>query len=379
MPPPQAAFANSTILHSRCQEDDYHQGVTHIGVVAIPAVMALGEVKRKNGRDVITAVAAGYEVGARLSKDFVHLSVARGFRGTPLYCGIGAAAAASKILDLTEEQTVNALGWAANFAGGLIQSAVAGTLELEMPLQAGFAARDGVISALLAEAGADVAKDTLEGERGFYHAFTGSTQGLEQIFDGLGQQYEMLDVFFKRHPVPGISQTEVSAMIAAAREYNIDAGDVQQITVGMCPWEAAFPGAKTIVQLHVAQACVHKRLTMKDIIQVDDPEVNRLIPKINVVPDESLGPLSCRLSITLNDGRILNKDMLLSYKDYCFSLDEDTELITSLIPEMTLPKENAIKVIEMIRNLEDCEDIGEIMAVCQAPIKRKVVPLRLRW
>ena len=82
--PPAAVFANSTMLHSRIQEDDYHAGMAHLGVVTIPAALAASEMVNCSGKDLIVALAAGYEVvrcGSGTAED--RIPVSRGGRHTP--------------------------------------------------------------------------------------------------------------------------------------------------------------------------------------------------------------------------------------------------------------------------------------------------------
>ena len=370
-----AAFANGTVLHSRAQEDDYHPGMIHIGVVVIPAALAVGEVEHLSGKELLTAVALGYEVTARLSKDYALKSVTRGFRATSQYGVLGAAAAVSKLLKLEERQVCNALGWAANLGAGLLQCSIAKTQE--MPFQAGFASGNGVTAAFLAKTGAASADTIFEGERGFYHAFVDPAENLEPIIDGLGSRYEMLDNFFKPYPIGGLAQTPTITMLNLVGEHDIKPDQVEQVTINMSPIEAFYPGANSLkpglvsVQYCTAIACVHRKITLATITQMDNPAVLSFMQRIEIVPDDQLKPLSCKMSIKMKDGRVFAKDAYTTQQDYCFSLDKDIELIRSLLPEMVLPEERVDKVINLIRDLEDCRDVSQLMQLLTSPEKVK--------
>ena len=378
--PAAAAFVNGVILHSRAQEDNYKRGSIHPGVVIIPAALAIGETAYSSGKDIIAALAAGYEIGCRLSRDFCRLSTKRGFRSTPVYGPAAAAITASKLLNLSKEQTMFALGWAANLASGLLQCSIDKTTE--MPFQAGLASQHGVMATWLGQAGAMSAKAIYEGEYGFYGAFTEKGSELGPILEGLGEQYVLLETFSKPHPVGGGVQTPTSVMLSLTKENNIDPGEVEQVTIWMHPPEASYPGADSLkpglvnAKYCTAVACVHRKLTLDTLSQIDHPQVLSLMEKITVIADDNLESMSCKLNIGMKDGRIFSKDAYLTPKDYCFSMEQDAELMRSLIPEMDLPKERIEKIIAMIKNLELCNDIHELMNILVFPGK-KIIPNRL--
>ncbi len=123
----EAAFANAVMLHSRVQEDTHN--TAHLGTIVIPVVLALGESRGASGKEILTALIAGYEVGGALSRHYTSQSTPRGFRASSVYGILGASAAAAKLLHLTEEQTAHALGFAASFAFGTLEAFAAGTME----------------------------------------------------------------------------------------------------------------------------------------------------------------------------------------------------------------------------------------------------------
>ena len=357
-----AAFANSVLLHSRFQEDDYHDGLIHLGVVVLPAALACAEQNRRNGKDFIAAVAAGYEIGARISRTYAHFSVSRGFRSTPLYGPIAVAVSSAKLLGLTEEQMISALGWAANSGGGLLECGVAQVI-VEMPFQAGLACSKGVMAALLAQEGAITAPTLLEGKRGFLQAFTGTNEEMEKVTDGLGKQYFMLDTFFKHYPVGGLLQASVSAMLGLVQEYNIEPSQIQNVKLRLSPVEALYPGADSMkpgpmsLQYCLAVAACERKVTPSAIDGVVNPCISNLMTKIKVIPDESIAPLSCKLILTTANQGTLEREEKIGISNFA----DEVELVKSLIPEMKTPRQKVMKAIEMIKNLEACEDISRLV------------------
>jgi 2-methylcitrate dehydratase PrpD len=92
-----ATFANAELMHSSRLFDSYRM-LTHPGPVLIPAAIVNAELEKKSGKEMITALAAGYEFTFRLCDDFIPSTAARGFRPSPLYCTLGAALVTGKFL-----------------------------------------------------------------------------------------------------------------------------------------------------------------------------------------------------------------------------------------------------------------------------------------
>src|SRR5262249_2096984 len=144
-----AAMANGVLLSGRAQGDSHKAG--HIGGVAIPSALAVAQQRKLSGADFLSAMIVGYEVGLRIGRDHASELSTLGFRTTPTYGVFTAAAAGARALGLDGAQTADALALSANLASGLREYVNAGTEE--SPFQAGFAARNGISAALLAEAG----------------------------------------------------------------------------------------------------------------------------------------------------------------------------------------------------------------------------------
>ena len=146
-----AALVNGTSVHA-FELDDYHQAKLHPGAVVIPAAVAMAEKLSASGEQLVTAIAAGYEVMIRTSLA-LNPSAAR-LRGWHLtgVCGpFGAAAACASLMGLNEEQTAWALGLAGTQGSGLWAFNADGTMSKRF--HAGRASQSGVMAAELAALG----------------------------------------------------------------------------------------------------------------------------------------------------------------------------------------------------------------------------------
>ena len=165
---PDAALLGGTAAHALDYDD--HSLTGHPSAVLVPAILAEGEALGSDGRDLITAYVAGYEVWAELiRRDASHHK--KGWHPTAVFGVVAAAAAAAVLHRVSAERASAALAIAASHAGGLAPNF--GTMT--KPYHAGLAARNGLSSARLAAAGMTAGRDTLENPQGFLNAFSPSS------------------------------------------------------------------------------------------------------------------------------------------------------------------------------------------------------------
>lgn len=148
------------------ETDDLHRrSLVHPGCAVVPAVIALGG--GMPGKKALTALLFGYEAATRVG-------IAAGpehyrfWHNTATFGPFGSAMAASCLLDLSENQIVDALGNAGTQSAGLWEFLETGAESKH--LHAGRAAEAGVVAAELASLGLSGAPRILEGERGLIAA-----------------------------------------------------------------------------------------------------------------------------------------------------------------------------------------------------------------
>src|SRR5256885_8070079 len=117
--PAVAALLNGALGHSLDFDDTHADSSLHASAPVVPAAFAVGEMVGAPGRDVLTAIVAGYEVCCRLGNALDPTShYARGFHPTATAGTYGAAAAAAKLFGLSKEPIVAAFGVAGRPAAG---------------------------------------------------------------------------------------------------------------------------------------------------------------------------------------------------------------------------------------------------------------------
>lgn len=225
---PQAAFANGVAGHVLDYEPMWHPP-THPTSPVLPVALALAEWRGRDGRDVLTALVAGFEVQARLllamrnEIDALHLH-------PPGTVGVlGAAATAAWLLDLDPRQTCMALGIAASRAGGLMANV--GTMT--KATHCGNAGRMGLESALLASLGFTANEDILGAPRGYGDYFLRGATDLAAIIAGYGRPFRIHQpgVAIKKYPSQYGTQRAIDAALAIARAHPLPVERIAAVTV----------------------------------------------------------------------------------------------------------------------------------------------------
>ena len=224
------AMALGVMAHS-FELDDYHSGAKlHPGAVVVPAAIPVAEHRNANGRDLICAVLAGYEVMIRSCLAAGTLSTRkRGWHLTGLCGTFGAAAATGYLLGLDEEKTANALGLAGTQSAGLFAFNCNGADSKRF--HPGRSAQSGVMAAELAALGLTGPTEIYEYEDGGFCRTVSDAPDLSKLTEELGQRYVAAEVSIKPYACCASTHSSIDAVRWLAREYKIDIDDVEEIIV----------------------------------------------------------------------------------------------------------------------------------------------------
>jgi 2-methylcitrate dehydratase PrpD len=187
--------------------DDTHlPTVIHPGPPVGGALFALAEEKSVSGTDFLHAYVLGVEVACRIGNVVSPGHYQHGWHITST-CGVfGAAAAAARVLQLDEQQTHAALALAATQASGLVEMLGSAARALNP----GFAARNGIAAARLAEQGIQAPAEPLEGLRGFVNVFGGGADWSAIA----ASAWEMERVAYKPYPSGVVLHALIDACLA---------------------------------------------------------------------------------------------------------------------------------------------------------------------
>ncbi|MEO7728007.1 MAG: MmgE/PrpD family protein, partial [Burkholderiales bacterium] len=294
---PAAALCNGTAIHGFEIDDIHTRSLMHPGAVSIPAALALAELRGKSGRDFLTAMVAGYEVGLRVGACGGVPHQMKGYHPTGTAGCLGAAAAGASVLGLNAEQTTHALAIAATQAAGLYCAVRTGAMAKR--LHAGRAAQAGVLAAMLAERGFTGSPDALEAPDSGYMSTLAESADLAPFVQSLGKEWETLQTGFKAYAACASAHTIIDALDAMMKR-GLTADNLDRLTIKMSRigvnnvgWEYR-PSTIVAAQMNGFFTAGMKLVDGQSFIdqyreeRIADPAIMSVIKKVDIVHDPEL-------------------------------------------------------------------------------------------
>jgi 2-methylcitrate dehydratase PrpD len=329
-----------------------------------------------SGRDVLTAIIAGYEVGTRVGNAATMALFLRGFHPQGTSGAFVAAATAGRILGLPTGQMQHALGIVGSMGAGLMAAQEGAMVKR---LHAGRAAEAGVRAALLAQRGFTGILDVLEaGYGGFLSSFSGRPNA-ERLTAGLGSVWETAEVGFKLYPSVTSIHTALDALDTVMAEQGLLADDIERISVGcshMTFVHTAWPykpAGVTAAQMNLffglAVIALHRDASVRqyDESRLADPAIMRFIERIVAFEDdglEAMGPAfrhAARLELTTRDGRTFRHERLARRGSPEDPVGE-AEIVRKFEANVraTLPDDAAKALRRLVMELETSADTADL-------------------
>ena len=267
VPAEAAAFANGAAAHALDFGDTFDAGPAHPNAALVPALLALADANPEiDGGTLLCAMAAASDLACRMSLAPVRPYEEGGWYPPPLFGAVAAAAGAARLLGLSADGIVQAMGLAMCQASFPAEIKYDGHSRLRAVREA-FAARAAVSAALLARAGVRGFTAPLEGKGGFFAIYGGGLRE-DVLLGGLGQRYLGEEVSFK--PWPSCRGTHAYIEAALQLRQQVAPGEIAAIEVGIGPVQQmlCFPAdrkarpetaieAKFSIPFTVAVALVH--------------------------------------------------------------------------------------------------------------------------
>lgn len=369
-PVPHAAMANAMLGHG-LELDDAHRGaLTKCGATIVPAIMATAEHLGSSGRDVLTAMVAGYDVMIRIGVAVNPSHRRRGFHSTGTMSAFGTAAAAGKLLALDAEEMADALGLAGMQAAGL--QAFLDDPCMAKPLNAGKGAFNGVLAALLAARGFTGPHRVLEGREGFFNAYADEVDA-SALAEGLGSDFKLAEVAFKPHAACRWAHSAIDAMQQLVDEHSVAADQVTRVVVRSCELATrqsydveptTLNAALSSTPYAMAVAVTEGSNQLADYQRAFGAAVtNRLARAVEMVPDPDCGVSgrAATVEVTLNGGRTIASQVVepKGEPEVPMSPDELEEKYIALVTPH-LPRGRAEQLAELIGDLERLDDVKAI-------------------
>jgi 2-methylcitrate dehydratase PrpD len=352
--------------------DDTHiPTIIHPTAPIAPALLALAETRPVTGPELMLAFVLGVEVECRLGNAISPGHYSRGWHITST-CGVfGSAIATGKILGLQARQFAWALGSASSQAGGLVETL--GTMAKSVGV--GNAARNGLLSALLAQADFDGPAQPLEGVRGFLNV-VGDNPDIASSIRDLGARWEILHNTYKPYPCGVVLNPVIDACLAVSGRPELAGAGVDDIEVieivghPLLRQRTDRPGIQTGRQSQVsAQHAVAVTLTrgkagLEDFSDaaVEDPALRALGAKVRFVDDNRMSVESARVVIGIRGAPAVSSSVDIARGALARPLtDADLEAKLRELCRYGRSGRDPEALISAIWRLEELNDAGALM------------------
>jgi 2-methylcitrate dehydratase PrpD len=363
----QAALANGVAGHLAEFDDGHRMAIAHPGSIAVPTALAVAESFGRTGKDVLTAVVAGYEVIIRLGMAITPSHYE--YWHTTSTCGVfGAGAAASLLLRLDKQKTQMALGIAGTMSSGLQETF--GTNA--KPLNIGHACQSGIQAALLAGKGLTGPTDIIMGKKGFIPA-TSTEHDITPLTEINDHRFISNTAFYKMYSSCGHTHSPLDAVFKLMSEHDLAVQDIQQIVVETYQTSVALTGqlknsnedaAKFSLPYCIAAALVCKAVTLTEFTaeKLQDPVILNLAGKVRVIEDpeasNAFPQRHATVRVELNNKKVFEKKV--AGADDAPRYDDIEKKFLSLA-QTVIDSESAQKVMNMVLGLDDVADISTLM------------------
>jgi 2-methylcitrate dehydratase PrpD len=228
LPASWAALYNGSLAHGNDYDDTHSKSIVHVGGAVVPTALAMAEKTGGDGRSVLAAIVAGYEVVTRIGMAASKGFHAQGFHPTGVCGAFSATAVAGKLLGSTPDQLTHGFGIAGSQASGSMEFLAEGAWTKRM--HPGWAAHAGVVAAGLACRGFTGPRKIFEGRYSLYNLYANTVKPeLGRALGGLGEEWEILNTDYKPYPCGHISHPYMDCALQLRREHGLKPQDIAAI------------------------------------------------------------------------------------------------------------------------------------------------------
>ena len=378
-----AAFINGITAEAIEAQDGLRFGGNHPGVAVIPATFAISESLGLPGPRLLEAVVVGYEVANRAAAAMHPFHTLSGFLPTGTCGTLGAAVAVSKLMGHGYPEMLNAMGNAGYILPISMAEQLMGGYTVKI-VQGGQAASAGIMAAGLAGKGVTGSPYVLEGTelKGGITQITMKVDAKpERITDKLGEQYSIMDIYFKPYTACRHTHGAAQATLVMIKEKKIMPDDIDAIAVFTyaiaalavgkhVPDRGSFVSAQFSIP-HVVAACIldgalgPAQLTER---RIADPAVIALAKKVTVATDDELNKMypdktASRVEILLKNGERLIKQVDIPKGDPRDPMETDDVAQKVKFFSGKRDSQKIEQIIDKVLTLEKAKNIGDLVSL----------------
>ena len=311
-----AALLNCLHSAAHAFDDTHLTTITHptgpVAAAALATVDALAASGRAfAGEELLLALALGIEIECRLSNAVKTdgMGADLGWYVTGISGGVGAAVAVGRLLGLTADRMVAAIGLAAAQACG-IRATHGSMATAYVPA---VACRNGLTAAWLAAEGFTCGDGVIDGRNGLLQVLSPHTD-VERMRRGLGSEFELLANAYKPYPCGIVIHPALDACLQLYALTEVRSGAIERVdfrvhpdTLNLCGRRLPATPLEAQISLYhwAAAALVHGRagIAQGEQAALKDETLRQMQARIFAVADQTLAGDEAHAGLTLRDGR----------------------------------------------------------------------------
>jgi 2-methylcitrate dehydratase PrpD len=374
-----AALVNGTAGHAFELDDIHKESILHAGTLTLPVGLALFEEQGKgSGKDLITAMVAGYEIATRVGNGATMDLFLRGFHPQGTTGAFASAATAAHILGLDASRFQHALGIAGSLGSGLMAAQEGAMVKR---LHCGHACQVGIYSARLAQKDFTGIQDIVEAGYGGFVSSHSDKPNPGRLTDGLGTTWETLNVGYKPHASVTSIHSALDSLREIMRDNGLGADDIDAIEIGLsrmtyvhCAWEYKAQGV-TAAQMNLFYGMAVIAVDgvafkeQYDEKRLSEPRILGLIRRQRAYVDkeiEEMGPAfrhACRVKLKVKDGRVFEKLALhrRGSPENPLKPGEIVEKFHAMVASC-MKRPDAERIVELVDRLDTLPDVCALIA-----------------
>lgn len=389
------AFCNGVLSALLEVQDGLNFRGIHIAESVPPAVLALGEFHRVDGRTLITSLVVGYEVAGRIAEAMYPTHFAKGFMPTGTVGAFGAAAGAAKLLGLGPEGIQTAMG--------IVVRILPMSLEYEDNKLDGYtakflhgaqAAKVGIEAALMAQAGITSYPEPLVGSERLKQGFCfmgADNPKVTALTEDLGQLFYMPQLYFKPYPACRQTHSAIEVALKMARQNDIRSDDVEEIRVrtyksavtstgqNYTNPQSTFISCQFSLPYVVAASIQDKRFGLDQLSpkKITDPSVHALAAKVKAIEVPEITEDFPEKTISVFEIVMKGNRVLTDRTDYAKGDPKNPMLENDFIEKFValtasaIPEETKQKMIAIIMDLENLNDTSALINLLSGQWRKK--------
>jgi 2-methylcitrate dehydratase PrpD len=367
-----AALINGISSHVLDYDDTHSHNIIHPAGPVVSAILALSEHRPVSGADFVNALVLGVDVECRIGNSVYPKHYDAGWHITGTAGVFGAAAASGKLLGLTEQQMLWALGLAATQPVGLQEMFGSMTKSFHP----GRAAQNGLTAALLASKNFTSSEQSLEAKYGWANVVS-AARDYGEITGGLGERFEILKNTYKPFACGVVMHPTIDGCIQLRNETKLKAEQIDRVELKVHPLVMQLTSRKSpqtglegkFSIYHAAGVALVEGAGGIDQFSdraVRDRTIASLRDRVSTTIDSGLHEDQVRISMTARDGRRFDKfvEHAVGSLDHPMS-DQDLEVKFTGLANGVLPADRHRRLLDL------CWDIAvlpEAAAVARAAV-----------